>query len=245
MTMDVNNGQVITLILSRSNAETDETQFTVPVPSPNSRVLDALLYVQQHHDPTLAFRSSCRVGMCGSCAMVINGKEALACQTTIGSLKSDVVRLAPLRSLPTQKDLKVDMAPFFANMRAAGAAFRPSEPGLKGIRQIPPQGKERALLETQNGCITCGACYSACEWTSTRKGYLGPAALNRVYMLALDQRDALGKKRLQVAAQDDGVLRCHSMGNCSAVCPIEIPLRTGLQQLKGLVLTDTAMSEAE
>ncbi len=243
--MESKKGQVITLIVSRSNAETDENLFTVPVPSPYSRVLDALLHVQQHQDPTLAFRFSCRVGMCGSCAIVINGKEGLSCQTTIGSLKSDVIRLAPLRSLPTLKDLKVDMTPFFRNMQAAGAAFRPSQPGLRSIRQIPPQGKERALLETQNGCITCGACYSACEWTHTRDGYLGPAALNRIYMLSLDQRDALGKKRLQVAAQDNGVLRCHSMGNCSAVCPIGIPLRTGLQQLKGLVTSDAAMADAE
>ncbi len=243
--METKNGQVITLIVSRSNGKTDEKQFTVPIPSPNSRVLDALLHVQQHQDPTLSFRFSCRVGMCGSCAIVINGKEGLACQTTIGSLNSDVIRLAPLRSLPTQKDLKVDMAPFFRNMKAAGAAFRPSQPGLKSIRQLPPQGKERALLETQNGCITCGACYSACEWTRTRDGYMGPAALNRIYMLALDQRDALGKKRLQVAAQDNGVLRCHSVGNCSAVCPVGIPLRTGLQQLKGLVTSDAAMEGVE
>lgn len=241
----MHSNNVITLIVSRSNADTDEKQFTVPVPSPNSRVLDALLYVQRHQDPTLAFRFSCRVGMCGSCAIVINGREGLACQTTIGSLDSDVVRLAPLRSLPTQKDLKVDMTPFFRNMKAAGAAFRPSQPKLKSIRQIPPQGRERALLETQNGCITCGACYSACEWTRTRNGYMGPAALNRVYMLALDQRDALGRTRLPDTARDDGVLRCHAVGNCTAVCPVGIPISNGLQRLKGLVLSDAAMEETE
>lgn len=243
--MQNKDAELLTVIVARSNSHAAEQRFVVPIPSPNSRVLDALLHVQQHQDPTLSFRYSCRVGMCGSCAMVINGKEGLACQTTIGSLNSNTVRLEPLRSLPVQQDLKVDMTPFFRSLQNAEAAFRPSEPGRRSIRQIPPQGKERALIEAQNGCITCGACFSACEWTQTRKDYLGPAALNRIYMLALDERDALGRKRLQTAAVDSGVLRCHAVGNCAAVCPVGIPLRAGLQRLKGLVASGDTMANAE
>lgn len=243
--MPSSNGEMLTLIVARRNGEASRTMFTVPMPSPNSRVLDALLHVRQHQDPTLSFRYSCRVGMCGSCAMVINGKEGLACQTTVGSLDSRIVKLEPLRALPVQKDLTVDMTPFFQSLKNAEAAFRPSEAGRRSIRQIPPGGRERALIEAQNGCITCGACFSACEWTSTRKGYLGPAALNRIYMLALDERDALGKKRLTVAARDNGALRCHTIGNCAAVCPVEVPLRTGLQRLKGLLASGEAMAGIE
>lgn len=225
----------LTLVVARANSDSGQMQFTVPVPSPNTRILDALLYARQHQDPSLGFRYSCRVGMCGSCAMVINGREALACQTTVESLGTATVELEPLRALPVQRDLMVDMKPFFQAMERAQAAFRPSEPKLREIRRIPPGAPERAFIEGQNGCITCGACFSACEWTTTRRDYLGPAAMNRTLMLALDERDALGEERLKLVACDNAALRCHTLGNCSAVCPVEIPLRTGLQRLKGML----------
>ena len=133
--------------------------------------------------------------MCGSCAVVVNGKEALACQTSIGALGTDVVRISPLRALPVLRDVMSDMAPFFDTLKRAEAALRPKDPNLKSLRTMPPAAPHRATIEGQNGCITCGACFSACEWSATRPGYLGPAAMNRVLMLALDERDALGKAR--------------------------------------------------
>ena len=98
----------ITLEISRTDGD-DVNSFKVPVPSRNSRVLDALLYVRHNIDPSLGFRYSCRAGMCGSCAVVINGKEGLSCQTTIGSLQSDVVRVEPMRALPVLKDVMCDI----------------------------------------------------------------------------------------------------------------------------------------
>jgi succinate dehydrogenase/fumarate reductase iron-sulfur protein len=225
----------ITLEIRRSSGAQATARFEVPVAGPASRVLDALLYIRHNLDPSLGFRYSCRVGMCGSCAVVINGKEGLACQTTLASLGSGTVSVAPLRALPVQRDLVADMTPFFDSLRRADAAFRPTEPARRSIRTIPPGGKERSLIEGQNGCITCGACFSACEWSSTRPGYLGPAALNRVLMLSLDERDAVGRRRLLTAARDTGALRCHTLGNCSTVCPVNIPLREGMQKLKGLL----------
>ena len=193
----------ITLEVSRTDSD-DHVSFRVPVPSKNSRVLDALLYVRHNIDPSLGFRYSCRAGMCGSCAVVVNGKEGLACQTTIGSLHSDVVRVEPMRALPV-------------------------------LRIMPPGEKVRKSIQDQNGCITCGACFSACEWSATKEGYLGPSAMNRVLMLALDERDSLGKKRLRGIATDSGILRCHGLGNCSTVCPVDIPLQESMQKLKGLI----------
>jgi succinate dehydrogenase/fumarate reductase iron-sulfur protein len=173
--------------------------------------------------------------MCGSCAIVINGKEGLACQTTIASLGGRTIRLEPLRALPVLRDLTVDLTPFFRAATVAEAVMRPSSPRLREVRRLPPGEPRRALIERQSGCITCGACFSACELSATRKNFLGPAALNRLLMLALDERDLLGKKRLETAACDRGALRCHTMGNCSAVCPVDIPLREGMQRLKGLI----------
>jgi succinate dehydrogenase/fumarate reductase iron-sulfur protein len=227
----------ITLEVSRSDAG-KASRFEVPVPLPTSRVLDALLYVREHLDPSLGFRYSCRAGMCGSCAVVVNGKEALACQTSIGDLGTDVVRVAPLRALPVLRDVMCDMTPFFETLKRADAALRSRDPDSKAIRVMPPGEPRRAAIEAQNGCITCGACFSACEWTSTRPGYLGPAAMNRVLMLALDERDAVGRGRLLAMADENGALRCHVLGNCSSVCPVDIPLRQGMQKLKGLLATE-------
>jgi succinate dehydrogenase/fumarate reductase iron-sulfur protein len=131
-----------------------------------------------------------------------------------------------------------DMTPFFDSLRRADAALRPKDPDRKTLRTMPPGDAHRALIEGQNGCLTCGACYSACEWTATRPGYLGPAAMNRVLMLALDERDAVGRARLATVAHETGVLRCHALGNCSAVCPVDIPLREGMQKLKGFLATE-------
>lgn len=227
----------ITLEVSRSEPGR-ASRFDVPVPAGTSRVLDALLYVREHLDPSLGFRYSCRAGMCGSCAVVVNGREALACQTAIGTLGTDVVRVAPLRALPVLRDVMCDMGPFFATLKRADAALRPKEPERKTLRTMPPGEPHRALIERQNGCITCGGCFSACEWSATRPGYLGPAAMNRVLMLALDERDAVGRGRLASVAHESGALRCHALGNCSEVCPVDIPLREGMQALKGLLATE-------
>ena len=227
----------VTLEVARSDASRP-TSFQVPVPAPTSRVLDLLLHVREHLDPSLGFRYSCRAGMCGSCAVVVNGKEALACQTSIGSLGTDRVRVGPLRALPVLRDVMCDMTPFFDTLRRAQAALKPREPERATPRTMPPAEPRRAAIERQNGCITCGACFSACEWSATRPGYLGPAAMNRVFMLALDERDRDGLKRLASVAHEGGALRCHALGSCSSVCPVEIPLREGMQKLKGLLATE-------
>ncbi len=230
--------QATRIILEVDRSEPGKlSRFEVPVPSPTSRVLDALLYVREHLDPSLGFRYSCRAGMCGSCAVVVNGREALACQTSIGDLGTSTVRVSPLRALPVLRDVMCDMAPFFDTLKRAGAAMRSREPDRKTLRTMPPAEPRRAFIEGQNGCLTCGACFSACEWSATREGYLGPAAMNRVLMLSLDERDALGMSRLAGVARDSGALRCHTLGNCSVVCPVGIPLREGMQTLKGLLAT--------
>ena len=227
----------ITLEVARSDSSRPKS-FTVPVPAPTSRVLDALLYVRENLDPSLGFRYSCRAGMCGSCAVVVNGKEALACQTSIGSLGTTHVRVTPLRALPVLRDVMCDMTPFFDTLKRAEAAMQPREPDRATLRVMPPASPRRAAIERQNGCITCGACFSACEWSATRPGYLGPAAMNRVLMLALDERDAQGMARLASVAHESGALRCHGLGNCSTVCPVDVPLREGMQMLKGLLATE-------
>jgi fumarate reductase iron-sulfur subunit len=225
--------ETINLTITRSGRDAGPANYTILSPGPYSRVLDLLVHVQRHVDPTLSFRYACRVGMCGACAMVINGKEALACQVTVGSLGSDV-RLEPLRALPVQRDLSVDMAPFFASLKKANAAFAPSGPQRTSIRTIPPGGKDRVAIEAQNGCVTCGACYSACDCDKETDSYLGHAALNRILMLSMDERDALGKQRLAAVIADRSVVHRHAHGGCPIHCPADIPLRDGQRRLEQL-----------
>lgn len=222
------------LTVQRSGAGRGDSTYEVSIDNPNARLLDALLKVRQEQDPELGFRFSCRVGMCGSCAMVVNGRERLACQTPVAEV-GPAIKVAPLRSLPVKRDLIPDMAPFFDAMKRSHAALDPKEPDLQAIRTMPPGDPDRRAIEGQNGCITCGACFSACEWTRTHPGYVGPSALNRLFMLALDERDARGISRLDLAASAEGVLRCHTTGNCSVVCPVDVPVKAGMHRLKGLL----------
>ena len=228
----------ITLEVARSDA-TRQSRFDVPVAGPASRVLDALLYVREHLDPSLGFRYACRAGMCGSCAVIVNGREALSCTTSIGSLGTSTVTVMPLRALPVLRDVICDMTPFFDAMKHADAALRPSEPERATLATMPPSEATRALIERQNGCLTCGACHSACASASPGTSDPGPAALNRVLMLSLDERDARGRGRLRnIAGAAERLLRHSSLEACDAVCPAGIPLQDGIAKLGRLRAAD-------
>lgn len=224
--------QEVTLDLevARSGDASAQKSFRVRLPGPKSRVLDALLAIRRTQDASLGFRYACRVGMCGACAIRVDGREVLACQLAVGALEGRKTRLEPLRGFPVQRDLMVDMGPLFESYRAAGAALVPREASRRDIPCIVPDEPTRAGIEAQNGCITCGACMSAAAAAGPS---LGAAALNRVVMLAQDGKDALGGQRLaQVAA--DPLLGLADAGALDGVCPVGVPLAQGLARLKSL-----------
>lgn len=229
----------VTLHVVRSNGVEAPSQFDVDVASENGRVLDALVSARESGDSTLGFRYACRVGMCGACAMVINGKEALACQTSIASLGATTLFLEPLRGLPVQHDLMVDMTPFLTTMKRLDAALRPTDPGSRMLRRMPPADATRTAIEAQNGCITCGACYSACARSAIGRYYQGPAALNRVLMLALDERDALGLGRLGKVDAADPALQPKALG-ADFTCPQGIQLSGAMARLRQMMAEGTA-----
>ena len=152
-------------------------------------VLDALVDAQRRLDPTLAFRYACRVGMCGSCAMVIDGRERWACRTLLRSLGSGPVTVRPLYHFPLIRDLVVDMAPFKEKMVAVGAAFVPDE-GPAVFAQVGGDSRERRRIDGAIECIGCGMCVSACTMVAHDPRFAGPAAFNRVFTLQEDSRDA-------------------------------------------------------
>jgi fumarate reductase iron-sulfur subunit len=194
-------------------------------------VLDALVEVQRAQDPTLAFRYACRVGMCGSCAMVVNGRERWACRTRIVSLGAGPLTVRPLYHLPLLRDLVVDMAPFVERMRQVGAALTPAtaEPGMA---LIPAGSPERRDIDAAIECIGCGMCVSACTMVAHHPRFPGPAALNRAFTLQRDRRDAGRETRWAVLMSDDALTRCHGQGNCTAVCPMELDPSGSIRHLR-------------
>ncbi len=212
--------------------------FTVPVIAESMSVLDALIWVQHNSDPSLAFRCACRVGMCGSCGTVINGREGLACQTLVRPLlggRGGTVRVEPMRHLPVLRDLAIDPTPLNGHLRKVMPGLFPREDAQQPA-EIPPSSKERKAIDPQRECIYCGLCYSACSVAGLDSGFLGPAALNRVFALVADSRDTEQKPRLELVASEDGLWRCHSIFNCTAVCPKGIPITLAIQRLKGKVV---------
>lgn len=199
-------------------------------------VLDALFALQRGPCPDLAFRFSCRVGMCGSCAMVVNGRERLTCSTLIKTV-GDRLRIEPLRNLPETRDLAVNLEPFFTAYKRVQPHFTPRE-GLEDFYPIPHESAEWKALGHQPQCIDCGACYSACTLVTLNPRYLGPMALHRALNLIVDPRDNARAERLQVVAGEAGAFRCHTLGNCRDVCPRGISPTHSIERLKRIAVAD-------
>ncbi|HTY78621.1 MAG TPA: succinate dehydrogenase/fumarate reductase iron-sulfur subunit [Candidatus Bathyarchaeia archaeon] len=187
-------------------------------------VLDALVEVQRNSDPTLAFRYACRVGMCGSCGMVINGRERWACRTLLSGLPRGAVTVRPLYNFPLIRDLVVDMTPLKSKVLAVKAVFVPARRAAEdaGFAQVGSGSRERRAIDGGIECIGCGMCVSACTMVGHDPRFPGPAALNRVFTLQRDSRDGAHAERGGLLLGEDVLARCHGQGNCTDVCPMEI-----------------------
>jgi fumarate reductase iron-sulfur subunit len=200
---------------------------------PETTVLDALVEIQRGGDSTLAFRYACRVGMCGSCAMVVNGRERWACRTRIASLGTSAITVRPLYHFPLIRDLVVDMTPFRARMAAVGAALTPAaDAGDYAI--VARDSAERREIDEAIECIGCGMCVSACTMVAHNERFPGPAALNRAFTLQRDHRDGAKDARWSVLLAEDALGRCHGQGNCTVVCPMEIAPTSSILRLRRL-----------
>ena len=192
----------------------------------DTTVLDALVEIQRRRDPSLAFRYACRVGMCGSCAMVVNGRERWACRTRLAALGDGDVTVRPLYHFPLLRDLVVDMAPFTDALRRVGAAVTP-EPDAPRYAVVASDARERREIDAAIECIGCGMCLSACTMVAHNPRFPGPAALNRAFTLELDERDGGREARWRVLLSDDALARCHGQGGCTEVCPMGLmPMRS-------------------
>lgn len=225
----------ITLKIARTEPQRKLQSYAVDADN-RMTVLDALFAVQREQDPSLAFRCSCRVGMCGTCAMTINWMPRLACQTRVETLKADIVTVTPLNNLPVVKDLVVSLEPFFEKWKQVKPALHPARTGVTELAVVRPDSEFGRQAQGKRDCITCGACYGACGILTSSTSYLGPAAINRALLRLLDPRDDAVAERLAVLNNEEGVWRCHTQFNCVAACPKGINLTDSIMNLKRSLL---------
>jgi succinate dehydrogenase / fumarate reductase iron-sulfur subunit len=200
----------------RQDLEPAYRSYVVDCPS-HWTVLMALLEIASRKDASLAFRRSCRHGICGSCAMTINGENRLACETRLAALEHEPIEVEPLRSFPVIKDLVVDMGGLFERYELVRPyLISRSEPPEKERLQSPQQ---RKLLDGSYECILCGACTSSCPSYWARRDFLGPAALLAASRWVLDSRDEATDERLEQLDSPRGLWRCHDIFNCVEACP--------------------------
>jgi succinate dehydrogenase / fumarate reductase iron-sulfur subunit len=198
-------------------------------------VLDALLKIKNEVDSTLALRRSCREGICGSCAMNINGLNTLACTRSCEELGSGEVRIYPLPHMPVIKDLVTDLTNFYAQYAAV-------KPWLQ-TRSAPPPDRERLQskedqekIDRPSACILCACCSTACPsywWNSER--YLGPAALLAAYRWIVDSRDEASGERLDALDDAFRLYRCHTIMNCAEACPKDLNPARAIGEIKQLL----------
>jgi fumarate reductase iron-sulfur subunit len=196
-------------------------------------VLDVVTHVQRTLDPTLAYRFACRVGMCGSCAMTVNGVARWTCRTHVDKVaEGGALEIAPLRNLPVVRDLVTDMREFFDKWARAKGQFEGTQTRADEFARIAPDGAARKQVDAAIECIGCGVCYSSCDVVAWNPAYLGPAALNRAWTLQRDERDTAGAERLRAVAGDAGCQACHTHVSCTERCPKHLSPTAGIAGLK-------------
>ena len=220
------------VLIWRGGADGRFRRYDVPRRA-SQTVLDVVTHVQRHDDPSLAYRYACRVGMCGSCAMTVNGKARWTCRTHVDAVSAGAtLEVGPLNHLPIVRDLVVDMAPFFDKWAAARGAFAPTTTRHDDFARVAPSSPQRRAIDATIECIGCAVCYASCDVVGWKPAYLGPAALNRAWTLVNDVRDGEGVERLRAVSADDGCQACHTHQSCTERCPKHLSPTAAIAGLK-------------
>ncbi len=213
--MDIDRPDPLRVTVARSDPDAAQ-HFQVARFAPMT-VLDVLLTIQREHDASLGFRFSCRVAMCGTCTLRVDGRSVLACQTVVHE-DAVAMDIRPMAGFSVLRDLVVDFTPFWDEWAKITPYLVPVD-SLDEPAQIAPDSDERRVIDPSLDCIQCGACFSSCGIAGLDHGFIGPAALNRAMVLINDSRDAGGRRRLELVTGADGADRCRYIYGCTAVCP--------------------------
>ncbi len=213
---------IIEIEILRYRPEQDQEpwwqRFEVPFTHEMS-VLEALSYIKDELDSTLSFRWSCRMAICGSCGMMVNGIPKLGCKTFLRDYVSSKLKLEPLANFPIERDLVVDMSDFITKLESIKPYLIPKEEKSVCEGEYLQTPEQLAKFSQFSMCINCGLCYSACPQYGLNKSFTGPAALALLYRYNADSRDAGKAERMAILNQESGVWGCTFVGYCSEVCP--------------------------
>ncbi len=223
--------------VQRFNRETDSKpswkRYEVRT-HPGMTVLEGLHRIRDEQDATLSWRYSCRMGVCGSCAMLINGRAALACNTQVEDLAEPTVRLQPLSNFPVVKDLVPDLTPMFekhAALRTYLVRNEAPETDAPAAEFTQSPDALRNFLQFSH-CIKCGACMAACPTVAIDAEFLGPMALTAAHRYNADSRDDGFELRMPVLSASQGIFQCHYAAECSRVCPKGVDPARAIQLMK-------------
>jgi succinate dehydrogenase / fumarate reductase, iron-sulfur subunit len=228
----------ITVRVRRYNPEVreeswwDEWEISM---EPNDRLLDALHHIKWYEDGTLALRRSCAHGICGSDAMLINGRNALACKVLVKDVAPKVT-VEPIRGLRVLKDLIVDMDTFFDGYKKVLPYLINDEGEPDRERLQSPE--DRAKFDDTTKCILCAACTTSCPIFWGDGDYIGPAAIVNAHRFINDSRDHGARERLKILSERTGVFRCKTTFNCTEACPRGIHVTQAIQEVKRSILFD-------
>ena len=230
---------LVTFIIRRFDPEIDAeprwVDYDVELYS-TDRVLDALHKIKWEVDGSLSFRRSCAHGICGSDAMRINGRNRLACKTLIKDLDiSQPIYVEAIKGLPLEKDLIVDMEPFFASYREIMPFLITT--GNEPTKERLQSAEQRARFDDTTKCILCASCTSSCPVFWTDGQYFGPAAIVNAHRFIFDSRDEGGAQRLEILNDKEGVWRCRTTFNCTEACPRGIEVTKAIQEVKRAMIT--------
>jgi len=231
----------VTLFIRRFDPETDQEPKWVDYDVEmfgTDRVLDALHKIKWEQDGSLTFRRSCAHGVCGSDAMRINGRNRLACKTLIKDLDiSQPIYVEPIKGLPVEKDLIVDMNPFYQAYKDINPFLVANDKPEKERLQSP---EDRARYDDTTKCILCAACTTSCPVFWTDGQYFGPAAIVNAHRFIFDSRDEEAQVRLDILNDKEGVWRCRTTFNCTEACPRGIEVTKAIAEVKQAILRGRA-----
>lgn len=230
-----NAEKTIEIEVQRYRPEHDEqptfSSYTVPFTDDMS-VLQGLQYIKDHLDGTLSFRWSCRMAICGSCGMMIDGKPKLSCKTFLRNFRSGKLRIEALAHFPIERDLVVDASDFIAKLETIDPFIIPKEPRRLDEGEYLQTPHELELYEQFSSCINCMLCYAACPQYGLKPEFTGPGLLALLHRYNADSRDGGRAQRMALAHSDKGVWSCTAVGYCSDVCPKGVDPANAVNQNK-------------